>query len=71
MEFFKKQKIGAAMRLIQWQYEKKNLPVPEFSVLEKMAEKLVEDAGRISAERGGNILAILKDTAKNIIKDRS
>ncbi len=68
MNLFKKQKIGAAMRLLQWQYEKQGIKVPKFQTLEKQAEKLVDDAGKIASERGKNVLSILKEMITKIQK---
>lgn len=63
---FKKQKIGAAMKLLQWQYEKQGIDVPDFKILQKQAEKLVDDAGKIASERGKNVLSILKEMVVQI-----
>lgn len=61
MGFIKKQQVKMAIRLLAWQVEKNGQTLPERALLEKHAWQLVEDAHRIARERGGNVLAILKE----------
>ncbi|MGA6926187.1 MAG: hypothetical protein WBY88_10935 [Desulfosarcina sp.] len=68
MGFIKKQQINAAMRLLAWQYERNGQPLPESALLERHARQLVDDAHRIARERGGNVLAILKEMAASVRK---
>lgn len=68
MGFIEKQQINAAMRLLAWQYERNGQPLPESALLERHARQLVDDAHRIARERGGNVLAILKEMAASVRK---
>ena len=61
MGFLKNQQVKVAIRLLTWQAEKSGQPQLEKGLLEKRARQLVEDAHRIARERGGNVLAILKE----------
>jgi hypothetical protein len=70
MGFLKKQQINIAVRLLAWQYEKQGQPMPDYTVLESRARKLVTDAHHIAKERGGNLLGILKEMASDIRKHR-
>ena len=60
MGFLKNQQVNAAIRLLAWQYERNGQPLPERPLLEAHARQLVDDAHRIARERGGNVIAILK-----------
>ncbi|MDX2451594.1 hypothetical protein [Desulfosarcina sp.] len=60
MGFLKNQQVNAAIRLLAWQYERNGQPLPERALLEEHARQLVDDAHRIARERGGNVIAILK-----------
>jgi hypothetical protein len=60
MGFLKNQQVNAAIRLLAWQYERNGQPLPERALLEAHARQLVDDAHRIARERGGNVIAILK-----------
>ncbi len=60
MGFLKNQQVNVALRLLAWQYERNGQPLPERALLEEHARQLVDDAHRIARERGGNVIAILK-----------
>jgi len=60
MGFLKNQQVNVAIRLLAWQYERNGQPLPERALLEEHARQLVDDAHRIARERGGNVIAILK-----------
>ncbi len=60
MGFLKNQQVNAAIRLLAWQYERNGQPLPERALLEEHARQLVDDAHHIARERGGNVIAILK-----------
>ena len=66
MGFFKSQQINLALKLLAWQHQKQGIPLPGRAVLEQQARQLVEDAHRIARERGGNVLAILKEMSGDI-----
>ena len=63
MGFLKNQEIKLATRLLAWQYEKSGNPLPEAAQLNEKARQLVADAHHIARQRGGNVLAILKQMA--------
>ena len=60
MGFLKNQQVSVAIRLLAWQYERNGQPLPESALLEEHARQIVDDAHRIARERGGNVIAILK-----------
>jgi hypothetical protein len=60
MGFLKNQQVNVAIRLLAWHYERNGQPLPERALLEEHARQLVDDAHRIARERGGNVIAILK-----------
>ena len=66
MGFIKNQQVKLALRLLAWRYEKAGQPLPDYETLSAQARKLVDDAHRIAQERGGNVLAILKEMAGDI-----
>jgi len=66
MGFIKNQQVNLALRLLAWRYEKAGQPLPDNGVLRDQARKLVDDAHRIARERGGNVLAILKEMAADV-----
>ena len=61
MGFIRQQEERLAVRLLIWQYQRMNIPVPEMEELEQQAARLVEDAHRIARERGRNVISILKE----------
>jgi hypothetical protein len=67
--FFRLQEEKLAVRLITWQCQKKNIPLPPAAELEKKAAQLVDDAHRIAKERGSNVLTILKDMLADVKKN--
>ena len=66
MGFFRKQEEKIAIRLLAWQYQRMNMPLPPFSHLKNQAAKLVDEAHKIAKERGGNVVSVLKDLIKDI-----
>ncbi|MBW2202151.1 MAG: hypothetical protein JRF71_15200 [Deltaproteobacteria bacterium] len=69
MGFVRRQEERLAIRLLTWQYQRMNHPVPASSELERLAQKLVDDAHRIARERGRNVIEIIKDLISDIKKD--
>jgi hypothetical protein len=55
-----------AARLLAWQYQRMNIPVPAIEELEQQAARLVEDAHRIARERGRNVISILKEMISDL-----
>ncbi len=64
----KNQQVKLAVRLLAWQHERQSIPLPDAAALNHQARQLVDDAHRIARERGGNVLAILKEMAGDIRK---
>ena len=63
MGFIKKQQVNLALRLLAWQYQRQGQPLPPPGQLAGQASQLVDEAHRIARERGGNVLAIVKQMA--------
>lgn len=61
MGFIRQQEIRLATRLLVWQYQRMNIPVPSTEEIEKQADKFVEEAHRIARKRGKNVISILKE----------
>ncbi len=61
MSFFRQQEKRLALRLLIWQYQRMNIPVPSMEELQQQAARLVDDAHRIARERGRNVISILKE----------
>ena len=68
MSFIRRQEERLAIRLLIWQYQRMNLPVPGREELERQAVKLVNDAHRIVRERGGNVMSIIRETISDLKK---
>ena len=68
MGFFRKQEEKMAIRLLAWQYQRENMPLPPYAHLEAQASQIVDDAHRIAKERGKNVLGILKELVEEIKK---
>ena len=66
--FVRRQEERLAIRLLIWQYQRMNLPVPGLEELERQAVKLVNDAHRIVRERGGNVVSIIRETISDLRK---
>jgi hypothetical protein len=66
MSFIRRQEERLAVRLLTWQYQRMQVPVPGTRELERQAVKLVDDAHRIARERGRNVIGILKDLVADI-----
>ena len=61
MGFIRQQEKRLTVRLLAWQYQRMNVPVPAMEELEQQAGRFVEDAHRIARERGRNVMSILKE----------
>jgi len=61
VSFLRQQEKRLALRLLIWQYQRMNIPVPSMEELQQQAARLVEDAHRIARERGRNVISILKE----------
>lgn len=70
MSFFRQQEERLAVRLLIWQYQRLNIPVPATEELERQAGRFVEDAHRIARERGRNVISILKEMIGDLTKKK-
>lgn len=68
MRFIRRQEERLAIRLLIWQYQRMNLPVPVMEELERQAVKLVNDAHRIARERGRNVMSIIREMISDLKK---
>lgn len=68
MGFLRKQEKELAVKLLKWQYNRLNLPLPDDASLRIHAERLVDDAHRIAKEKGSNVLGILKELIQDLKK---
>jgi len=66
MGFIRQQQERLAVRYLQWQYQKMNLPLPAPMELERQAREIIEEAGRIARDRGRNVIAIVKELIADI-----
>jgi hypothetical protein len=70
MSFIRQQEKRLAVRLLTWQYQRMNVPVPAMEDLEQQAAGLVDDAHRIARERGRNVISILKEMIGDLTKKK-
>lgn len=68
MGFIRRQEERLAVRLLTWQYQRMDLPVPAIEELERQAVKLVNDAHRIARERGRNVISIIREMIADLKK---
>jgi hypothetical protein len=68
--FIRQQEKRLAVRLLIWQYQRMNFPVPAMEDLEQQAARFVEDAHRIARERGRNVISILKEMIGDLTKKK-
>ncbi len=61
MGFIRKQEEKFALKLLEWRYKQQEQPLPDKSVLKQQAADVVSQAHSIARQRGGNVMAILKD----------
>ncbi len=69
MGFFRRQEERMAVHYLTWQYQKRNLPVPMLAELELHAKQIVDEAHRIGAERGRNVMEIIKESVEEFKKN--
>ena len=69
MGFMKDQQVKLAVRLLAWHYERRSIPRPDPDALNRHACQIVDDAHRIARQRGGNVLAILKEMVADVRSD--
>ncbi len=68
MGFIRRQEEQMALRLLEWQYKRMNIPLPVESELKHRADKLADDAHQIARKRGKNVLSIIKDLVGDLKK---
>ena len=66
--FVRRQEERLAVRLLEWRYQKMNLPLPSRDELERHAAGIVDDAHRIARERGRNVMSIIREMVADIKK---
>lgn len=66
--FIRKQEIAFAKTLLARQYEKSGSALPDEAAMSMHAEKIVEDAHRIAKKSGSNVLEILKNKIREMMK---
>lgn len=66
MGFIRRQEERLAERLLRWHYQKNQLPVPSDAALRVRAGRIVDEAHRIGARRGQNLMGILNDLVKDL-----
>ena len=66
--FIRQQEEQLALRLLAWQYQKQQQPLPPPAELKRQAAKLVDDAHAIARERGRNVIGIIKELVQEIRK---
>ncbi|MCP4689226.1 MAG: hypothetical protein GY859_14325 [Desulfobacterales bacterium] len=70
MGFFRRQEERMARRFLEWKYEKAKTPMPGSAELDRHAKIIVDEAHRITRERGGNVVSIIKELVADIQKNR-
>lgn len=66
--FIRLQEEKVARKLLLWQYQKKGIMPPSGSDLDRRVCRLVDEAHRIGADRGRNVLSILKELVDASLK---
>lgn len=70
MGFIRNQEERLTIHYLKWKYQKMNIEAPPIIELEKQASKIVDDAHRIARNRGGNVMAIIKELIGNLSKPK-
>ncbi len=70
MGFIRQQEEKLAIRLMTWQYQRMNHPVPNTAELERHAKRVVDEAHRIAKESGNNVVGIMKELVADLRKGR-
>jgi len=68
LSFIRRQEERLAVRLLTWQYQRMNHPVPAMKELERQSVKLVDDAHGIARERGRNVISIIREMISDLKK---
>ena len=70
MGFIRQQEERWARRLLEWQHEKRHIPLPSQAALDRQTKALVDEAHRIARERGSNVWSIMKEVVADMLKDK-
>ena len=70
MGFIRQQEEKIAMRFLNWQYQKLEVPVPDEAELARQASRIVAEAHQIARERGSNVISIMKDLISDLKKKK-
>lgn len=68
MGFFRRQEEQMALRYLKWHYSKSDQPEPSPEALQSKSSEIVDEAHLIAAQRGRNVLSILKEMLEEIKK---
>ena len=71
MTFIRRQEEKIALRILQWRYQKMDLPLPSLPDLKHQAAQIVDNAHRIAKERGKNVVSIIKDLANDLKNEKA
>lgn len=66
MGFIRKQEEKVALRLLAWQYQRLDQPLPGAQELRREAERIVDEAHQIARQRGSNLVSIMKELVTDI-----
>jgi hypothetical protein len=66
--FIRKQEVALVKKLLVWKYKKSGTVLPDEKILSTHAEKIVNEAHIIAKESGSNILDIIKENVKKLMK---
>lgn len=66
MGFIRNQEEKMALRLLAWQYQRMNQPLPPARELRREAARIVDEAHRIARRSGSNMVSIMKDLVADI-----
>ncbi len=66
MGFIRQQEEKMALRLLAWQYQRMNQPLPGAQELRREAARIVDEAHRIARQRGSNLVGIMKELVADI-----
>ena len=66
MGFIRRQQEKLARHFLIRRFEKAGRPLPDERFLQREAQRLVDEAGRIASQTGRNLFAILEDLVREI-----
>jgi len=66
MGFIRKQEEKMALRLLAWQYQRMDQPLPGAQELRREAARIVDEAHQIARQRGSNLVSIMRELVADI-----